>query len=348
MGRYLSRLMLVRILGVALVLAALLQIMDLIDNVGDVLDRRGSIADLVVYSGYRLPSILESTIPISVLLGTIAVFLALAGRSELDALRSGGVSQGRVILLCLPICLVFAGLHFVLVDRWVPASQQAFFEWWEGPVNTGDLLWLRGADSIVSVAATSADGRDLTDVSIYHRDANGQLRARIDAETARHDGTGWILSDVEETRFDVGAGTDLRTHDTLPWPGGPEPLTVGMLQQPPERLSANLMTGLLSESWTGATETASYRTELANRYAAPLASLVMLLLASPAMRREGRSSAALIGGLAGLALGLGFVVCAGILTALGRAGLVVPHLAAWLPVLSFAAIGLFLLRRTET
>ncbi|MEM8822504.1 MAG: LPS export ABC transporter permease LptG [Pseudomonadota bacterium] len=346
-ARYISRLMLVRVLAVALVLTALLQIMDLIDSVNDVLDRRDSIADLVIYAGYRLPSIFEGTIPIAVLLGTIAVFLALAGRSELDAMRSGGLSQGRLVLLCLPMVLLFAGLHFVLVDRVVPASQQAFTEWWDGPVNTGDVLWLRGANSIVSIGDTSHNGRRLTDLSIYYRDSTGQLIAQIDADRATYDGTDWRLAGVEEQIFNGGT-TDVSLHDTLPWPDGPQPETIGMLQRPPERLSADLMTGLLSETWSGTTETASYRTELANRYAAPLASLVMLLLASPAMRRQGRSSAALIGGLIGLALGLTFVVAGGILTALGRAGLVAPHLAAWLPVLAFAAMGLFLLRRTET
>ncbi|MEM7642637.1 MAG: LptF/LptG family permease, partial [Pseudomonadota bacterium] len=255
LARYISRLMLARILGVALVLTALLQIMDLIDSVDDVLDRRESVADLVIYAGYRLPSIFESTIPIAVLLGTIAVFLALSGRSEFDAMRAGGVSQAKVVALCLPIILVFAGLHFLLVDRIVPASQQAYIEWWEGPVNTGDQLWLRGSDSIVSVGEPSGDGRSLGDLSIYRRDASGRLVSRIDADRATYDGTAWTLSGVEEQLFE--GGTQVMLHDTLPWPDGPEPATIGMLQRPPERLSADLMTGLLTEAWSGATETAT-------------------------------------------------------------------------------------------
>ncbi|MEM7488887.1 MAG: LPS export ABC transporter permease LptG [Pseudomonadota bacterium] len=347
-ARYIARLMLVRIVAVVLVLTALLQIMDLIDNVDEVLDRRDSIADIVVYAGYRLPTIVETTIPIAVLLGTIAAFLALAGRSELDALRSGGISQTRVVLLCLPVCLLFVGVHFLLVDRVVPASQQAFTQWWDGPINSGDAVWLRDDASFVSVTEATPSGRHLEGVTIYRRDGAGDLVARIEAATADYDDGVWTLGGVEEQRFEAGAGTEVRRHDTLAWPDGPAPHAIGILQQPPERLSADLMTGLLSGAWTGATETASYRTELANRYAAPLASLVMLLLASPAMRRQGRSSAALIGGLTGLALGLGFVVVGGILTALGRAGILAPEPAAWLPVAAFAITGLVLLRRSET
>ncbi len=347
-ARYLSRLIFARIMGVGLVLAALLQIMDLVDNVDDVLERRNSVADLFVFASYRLPSIVESVIPISVLLGTITVFLALAGRSELDALRSGGLSQGRLVMLCLPVCLLFAAFHFVLVDRVVPSSQQAYVEWWEPPVNRGELLWLRGTESIVSVAERSRDGTALGGLTIYERDRNGRLTARIEADHASHDGAGWVLSVVEVEQFDGGLGTEVTRYEQLPWADGPEPATIEMLQQPPERLQSGLMNNLLAETWTGITEPASYRTELAGRYAAPLASLVMLLLASPAMRRQGRSSAALIGGFLGLSLGLGFVVAGGILNALGRAGALAPTIAAWLPVLAFGAIGLFLLRRSET
>ena len=346
-ARYVSGLMLVRILAVGLVLVALLQVMDLVDSVGEVLERRGAVADLVVYVAYRLPSIIESVIPIAVLLGTITVFLALAGRSELDAMRSAGLSQGDLVRLCLPVCLLFAGLHFVLADRVVPASQQAFVAWWDQDA-VADRLWLRGAESIVAVTARSPDGARLDGLTIYARDAEGRLTARTEAAMARYNGGSWTLFDAEETRFGASAGTDVTRHETLPWLGGPEPEMIGMLEQTPERLPIGRLSGVITGPWSGATEAASYRTELALRYAAPLATIVMLLLASPAMRRQGRSSAALIGGLVGLSLGLSFLVAGGILAALGRAGLVPPAVAAWLPVIGFAIVGVVLMRRSET
>ena len=49
----------------------------------------------------------------------------------------------------------------------------------------------------------------------------------------------------------------------------------------------------------------------------------------------------------GLALGLGYLVAAGLLEALGEAAVLPPVLAAWTAPLLFAAAGVLLLQREE-
>ena len=93
---------------------------------------------------------------------------------------------------------------------------------------------------------------------------------------------------------------------------------------------------------------AFYRTRVQSAAAALATPFVMLLLAAPAafgLPRQGGGAARRAA--VGLALGLGYLVAAGLLEALGEASVLPPVLAAWTAPFVFAVAGVLLLQREE-
>ena len=344
--RYFGRTLAIRILSVLLSFVALLVMMDLIDNIDEILERRGHVADIFVFVGYRLPTIAERLIPLSVLIGSTLAILSLAMHGELVVLAAARMSPLRMAALGLPVCLMVVLGHLVLADRIAPATEKAFIEWWEPLTRLGGTHWLRGEHSVVRIGDISMDGTELGDLSLFERDAAGGLVAQVDAGSASFAGGVWQLHDVRE--FALGAGgTAVQDAATHPWPDGPDPEVILDLVFGPDQLSNGALERVLSVAWSSSAESSVYRTELARRAAGPLTSLVMMLIAASTIRGLSRSGGPQLGAALSLAIGLTFLVVDGIFASLGRAGALEPAIAAWAPIAIFAAIASFLLLRLK-
>ena len=342
--RYFGRALALRILAVLLSFVALLVMMDLIDNIDEILERRGHVADIFVFVGYRLPTIIERLIPLSVLIGSTLAILSFAMHGELVVLGAAGMSPLRIAALGLPVCLMVALGHLVLADRIAPASEKAFIEWWEPLTRLGGTHWLRGEQSVVRIGGISGNATALMDLTLFERDAAGRLVAQVDAGSATFADGHWQLHDVRE--FVLGAArTTVQDAAARPWPDGPDPEVILDLVFGPDQLSNGALERILSVAWSSSAESSVYRTELARRAVAPLTSLVMMLIAASMIRGLSRSGGPQLGAALALAIGLTFLVADGIFASLGRAGALEPMLAACAPIVVFAAIPAFFLLR---
>jgi lipopolysaccharide export system permease protein len=339
---YVGRIIAFRILAVLMSFLALLVLMDMIDNVEDVLDRRGNAVDILVFVGYRLPAIAEGLIPLAVLIGSLFGLLALATHSELIILRATGMSPVRIAALCIPVCTVIVLGHFVLADRISPASQKAFISWWDPEAHETDTQWLRSEDNIVRIGGMSENATLLTDITLFSRDAADHVAKQIDARTAQFVDGKWTLSDVYEVTLE-GRGSTVQQLETLPWPDGPEPTVILDLVTAPAQMSSNALRDIRSTTLNSSVTPAVYRTELARRFVDPLTSLVMMLIAVSTVRGQSRSGGPQMGAAFGLVLGMGFLVVNGTFASLGRANVLDPILATWLPLIAFAGLASFLL-----
>ena len=343
---YFGKVLGIRILSVLLAFVGLLVLMDLIDNIEDILERRGDLIDVALFIGYRLPTIVERLLPLSVLMGSTMGILSLATRSELIVLRATGVSPMRIAALGIPACLLVVMGHFLLAGQIAPYSQQAFIAWWK-PLNTeGAPQWLRGEENLVRINAVSPDGRTLEGISFFERDHAGALTARSTAKTAHFKDTGWELYEASEIIF-LKTGPEIATFPTRLWPDGPDPQIILDLTALPEQLTKNTLGKVLSVAWSSSADPSVYSTELARRSVAPLTSLVMMLIAASTIRGHHRSGGPQLGAAVAISLGLTFLVVDGVFASLGKAGVLAPTIAAWTPLVIFAAISSFFLFRVE-
>jgi lipopolysaccharide export system permease protein len=339
---YVSRVFVARFFVCLAGLAALLQLLDLLDNAAEALSRGGLVA-VAWYALLRLPSTLNQLIPISVLLGALAALLALANSNEIVAIRSSGVSLYRVVGLIVPATLVIAIMHFALGDQLAPRSERHFQDWWSATGAHGGRgawddgatppLWMRDGKALLSLDRVGEEGRVVEGLSIFERDLTGNLSARIVAQRAEYRSGEWTLLDARRTTIRNGSLGFEAISGRLDWHTSLTPDDFVALAEPIETLSVRALLDIVSGRRPGAAGEAFYETRLQRKFALPLSSLVMLLIAAPAaagLRRQG----SLARGLGwGLAAGFSFLIIDGLAVAAGQAGLLPAALAAWTPAL---------------
>ena len=338
-ARYLSRLFLLRLAAATLALAGLLQLVDLMDKADDILARGLGVAGMVRFTLYRLPLVLGPVQPVAVLVAALMTWGALARRGEIAALRAAGVSVAGLVGWLVPAGLVVSALAFVLADRVAPAADAAFARWWQatGPAETappGRLLFRDGMD-VVAVDRIEAGGRLLLGVELVRRTPDGRLARWILSERAEWRDGGWALVAGSER----GPDGVTRWFDRAPWGTGVAPANLLELTRPAPLLSSGRLWAALQGRWVSRDSPQTVETRLLRALAAPLAPLLMIILATPVAGGTPRSGG-IPGGMAlGLAAGLSYLLLDGILGVLGEAGTLPPVLAAWLPHAAFASIG---------
>jgi len=69
---------------------------------------------------YHLPEVLQQTLPVAVLLGTVVLFQRLSQHYELVALLASGVSPNRILLSVFWVGLFFGGVHAAVSEVVIP------------------------------------------------------------------------------------------------------------------------------------------------------------------------------------------------------------------------------------
>lgn len=351
-GLYLSRLFLLRLAAVALALAGLLQLVDLMDRADDILARGLGVAGMARFALYRLPLLVGPVLPVAVLIAALLTWGMLARRGEIAALRAAGVPVARLVAVLMPAGLLAAALAFAVTDRIAPAADAALARWWQatGPAAApaGGRLWFRDGLDVVAVERVEGDrveggGSRLHGVEVVRRHPDGRLAHWIMAERAEwHDGA-WTLLAGSERSPDGGQTAFARA----PWRTGLVPANLLELTRPAPVLSTGRLVAALHGRWASREPPATLETRLMRALAAPLKSLLMIVLATPVAGGTPRGGG-IPGGMAmGLAAGLSYLLLDGILGVLGEAGTLPPLLAAWLPHATFACVGATMLLQVE-
>jgi len=347
LGNYLRMRVAGQILGLLLALTALIQLMELLEVTSDVLDRGLGLAGVLKYAALRVPALMEITLPLAGLLGSMAAFFALARTREITALRAAGVGLGRVMGYLLPVPLVFAMLHIALTQKLVPMAESARLTWWEDAVplesRKADPEWVRTTGGIVQFQRHSADGTRLLDVRIYERGADGLLTLRTRAGEARWRDGAWELEDV--AGLAVGS-TPAPVGEPMRWQSNLRPGDVVNLDNAEPALSSVELAEVIEGERVSTRPASYYRTLRMQSFAAPFTVFIMMLLAIPAALVSERGGG---GGrmLVALGLGLGFLLVDGVFSAFGTSGRIRPDVAAFSTPLAFAVFGLWQLRSCE-
>lgn len=347
--RYLTRLLFGRTLGTLLGLAAMLQLLELFEKAGTIF-AHGGVLDILHFIALRLPAILGELLPLAVLIGALLAFRALAAGLEVTTLRAAGLSLGDMVRALLPACLLLALVQFGLQNEIAPRADRAFADWWARtiPAAAGapapPRLWLRAGRDVASVADVSPDGRRLTGVEIITRSPAGDVTARITAPQATVAADGWHLEEAEIAA--AGAPQSRRAPGYL-WPSGPSAANMDALARPADSLAFERMIQILQGRWVGSEGRASDWTALYGALAVLFAPFIMLFLAAPALLAPPRSQGNGPATAMSLVLGLGYLVCAGLLAAFGQSGTVPPWLAGWLAPVTFLAFAILRLMQAD-
>jgi lipopolysaccharide export system permease protein len=339
--RYLSRLMLARFFTALLALAGIAGLLDIIDNAGTVIDRRGNAFDLLTYLGYRLPSILVSVFPLAVLVAAIFVFAGLALHQEIVALRAAGVTFQRILRSLVPAAALIGLVYWGLSNLAAPATELALYDWL-GPTdaekdNEPKSHWVRLGTAILSFETVSDRGAQLSNVTVYERTREGNLLRRLGAARATYLGHGaWRLDGLADS---AATGRQTVYTDHMIWRAPLKPRDTLLAAIPPAQSGLVQPRRSAAFGWIGANSSAYYATRAQAALAIALIPFVMVCLALPVAAAGGRRSELASRLAIGLGAGLGYMLLDGILRTLGETGVLPALVAGWGATLLFMLAG---------
>jgi len=343
--RYLARLFLARWVTLLVATLILLTVLDSLGN-ADVLPEDATLTDNLRLMLLRLPVLFDRMVLFTLLLAVLLTYSSLVRHSELVVLAGAGLSPLQQFRAMAPAILLAGIVSVVVIDLPVPPSARRVSDWL-GPeafsdpgLRQGESLWIAEPEVFVEIGAV--DGDRLSGITFFERGAEPGVLAMTTAQRAVFGNGVWVLSGVEQVRFD---GSDRQPREI--WATDQTPETLARLGSDPRSLSLTDLARLSSLRGTGSRPSGAYAVWALDRLSIPLVGLGLLLIAVALMQRFGRGSAGEIGVALGMLMGFCFFILDGVLKALAASGGVAVWLAIGVPILAILAAAAWLLHRCE-
>ncbi len=248
-SRYIARRLLARAGILLFGLAALMMLLDFLANGDQVIAGSDSVLlPILRYTVLRLPEIVAQLLPITAMLAGLLTFAELARHSELTAMAAAGVSKARLAAAVLPVAVLIAVVQFLIEDQAVPVAVGRLRAWGIGdyaPAGDAEGVWLRHGDDILRLHGLDPAAGRIDGVTVFQRDPDGNLVARLAAPSATYEDGGWTLHDV--TRTLVGPGV-VEHQDRLRWSDDLDPkLLASVLADPRETPLSELLRAIRAQ-----------------------------------------------------------------------------------------------------
>jgi lipopolysaccharide export system permease protein len=355
LDKYLFREVLVPTLYCFDAFAMLWIVIDLFDNLPDFIEYQAGFGLILQYYFVALPELIVTILPMSLLLGLLWCLSNMGRYNELTAMRASGVSLVRVATPALGIGLVASLLVFGVNEMFVPRSK-------ERADSLLNRLKGRSSKQIIQnfffynpalnrywyVSSYDTGSDEMENPEIHEDDESGQPVRSIYAERAHwHDRT-WHFYGVKITDYTRSPPEVIQLSRTN-FPSFQEkPSQFAMASRKPSQLySEELRRYIRALRRTGqSAQLNTYRVELHGRYAFPLTCLMVVWIGVPLGMKVSRSGPLLSIGTA-LLLVVGYYFLTHLANTFGGGGYIPPALAAWLPNLTFVAIGSALIWRAR-
>lgn len=352
---YLVRLFLPAFLGSLALFALILELVDLFNNLWRYLSLEVPALSIAKVMLYFLPTAVSNSLPIALLFASTYCLATLYADNELTIVFGSGVSLTRFSFPLFIIAVLLCGASFVFDDGVVL--------WTIDEKNTLSKTLLNQKISLSkqNVTVISHDGRIvykaeyyddtskiLSDLTIVIRDEHLNPVARINASTAKWNGSKWELGRVR--RFEKKADEEWTEVSFGTWTGDEIDEAPDAFRSQNRDL-AEMSVQQLKEyaeflRRTGLPYTAVIA-EQHDRYSFALTPLVVVLLAGAAGGRF-KKNVLLASLLTSIVLATGFYVTRMLTMLLAKTGAIDPRAGAWFPLVLFLTAGVLLFRSAKT
>jgi len=357
LDRYILREFVKVLLLVLVSVLALFIIGEYTEMARDAQQNNASASTILRYFRFQIFSILNWTLPISVLVATLVTFGILSKNNEVTAIKSTGVSLFRIAAPIVFVAAIISVLGYLVLDFVLPYANQRAYQLKrriEGKTtavtSSQQKLWYLGKGGyIINFLAYDENAKRLTQVQVFEfHPSEFRLTRRVYAKSATWNGQAWAFEDGWIRSFtDDGESTftPITRPTALFYEDAPEDFATEVT--PPDQLTyAELRRYIrtLRESGYAADELA---VKLYAKTSWPVISIVMALIAMPFAFKIGRRGALYGIGLA-LILGIVYWAVYVLFTKFGEAGNLPPLLAAWSANILFALAAVYMFTHVET
>jgi len=326
---------------------------------GDIVRNR---IPLIMVGQYLLnvtPEMVYLMAPLSVLLAVLTTFGLLQKSNEITAMKATGTSIYRVIVPVFVIAAAISAGLFFFDQLYIPAAnqrQETLRNQIKGkPAQTylrPDRKWIFGEhNTIYYYEFFDADQNTFANITAFQFDPNTfELTGRVHASRARWSAElkKWVFEQGWVRTFHGSAINSFAEFDASTFPTLIEPPSYFKKEV---RLSSEMdyheLRAYIADLQQSGFDVVRLRVQLQKKFAYPIITLVMAILAVPFSLSSGRK-----GALTGIAVALGvaivYFVAAGFFEAMGNASQLPVVMAAWAPDLIFAFLGGYLLLKVPT
>ena len=358
LDRYILREFLKTLSLVLISTAALFTVIDYTGIASDIRENHIALQMVLSYYRFSLFSILNWTLPISVLVATLVTFGILSKNNEVTAFKSGGVSLFRAALPIVAVAGVISLLAYFNLDFVLPyANQRANqihnkIKGSKVVQTTGQQrTWFVGKGRyIINFLSYDENTRQIAQIQVYEfHPTEFRITRRVYANRAKWDGRGWVFSDGWIRSFtDEGSTTftPIGNPIRLYYQEMPQDFALEGNSDPTQMTFNQLRRYITSLKKTGyAAEKLSV--QLYSKTSWPFLSLVMALIALPFAFRIGKRGALYGVGIA-LVVGIFYWMVYAVFTKFGEVGNLPPILSAWSANILFAIAAVYLFLHAET
>ncbi|MDR2175819.1 MAG: LPS export ABC transporter permease LptG [Synergistaceae bacterium] len=307
---------------------------------------------------YRLPEVVALTLPMSCLLSTLLGMTRLSANSELIALKSLGISFGRILRPVLTASFLVAAAALAFNETVVPFTSQAAetLMRYEILKNQSSALqekvFLRDESGgelrrVIYLDRLDPAAGTMQGVMLHEFEGGRLVRTSLARQGIWKDGEWWIEGGQVFEVTEKGVVRLLFRFERQKLALNLSPEQLQRQTRRPADMSARELWDAIEETRAAGGGVLRLRVLFHLKLAVPWACVIMAVLgASFGASRQGRSGSSVGFGIS-VVLVFAYYVVMSLCRALGESGNMPPALAAWTPNAVFLAVGLFFSRRVN-
>ncbi|HSD51269.1 MAG TPA: LPS export ABC transporter permease LptG, partial [Candidatus Methylomirabilis sp.] len=317
-------------------------IVDLFEKFSKFLEARVQPALIVRYYLSSLPAFLLQVLPVAVLISSLLTLGGLARNNELLAMKMGHVSTLRIALPCIAVGLAASLTAWLTAESLVPWTSERALNIWRTQVSRlpahrltreSDIWYRAQGNRFVHISLIDPSSGLIRGMSIFELAPDFDLLRRVDARAAVWGKEAWTLREGYRLELDQ-APVQIEPFEELVVPLKERPEDFARVARAPEEMSYAQLREYVERLARSGVSVTRYRVDLHAKVAIALASLVMALIGVSFGLRIGKAGImAWVG--ACIPTGLLYWLILGYGFQFGRAGVLPPLVAAWLPNLLF-------------
>jgi len=327
--------------------------------VGDIVKNKVPLVTVGEYMLNVTPAMAYQMTPMAVLIGVLVTFGLLQKGNEVTAMKATGISIYRLIV---PVLVVAAGVSatlFFLDQFYLPRTNKRQDQLWNAikgkPTQTylrPDRKWIFGQhSSIFYYEFYDPDQNRFGNISVFKFDPeNFAVTERIFAAKAHweEDLGRWVFQQGWRRELRGAAIARFDRFDATTFPEITEPPTYFKKEvRQSQEMNYQELRQYIHDLQQSGFDVSKLRVQLHRKFAYPLITFVMAVLAVPFALSSGRR-----GALAGVATAIGIAmlywVTNGLFEAMGNVNQLPAALAAWAPDLLFGLAGGYLILKVPT
>jgi lipopolysaccharide export system permease protein len=300
----------------------------------------------------KLPYYVVDFMPLAILIGCILSLGNLAGNSEIIALQASGLSVEKLIFSIMVWVFMLAIVSFLIAEFIVPVSETRARDIRLSSLSSNisvharQGVWIKDANNVIYIERLFPDGNG-SNIKIYQLDDQQRLIQALHAKKALISNRGWVLQDIDVSRFHVQNVERLHIDKQL-YHGNLSDTLLESLSVNPQQMSISDLTTYIRFLDENNLDSQSESLFLWRKVYAPLGVLIMGLLAVPFVLGSQRQSNTGQRLVKGILLGLSYFVVERLFIQTGEQMHIMASINALIPSLIFLGLAGWLIYQKIT